>query len=90
MRSSNRVANAAFARKICSAEDAASTMLRGLSPKQPARRIIDHCAHPDFRPGLQDYLSSAARASYGQHTPRLIDEALSWHARYVARQTMRV
>ena len=63
--------------------------LRGLSPKQRARQIIDHCAHPDFRPRLQDYLSRAVQSSYGQHTPHLIDEALSWHARYISDQTMR-
>ena len=28
--------------------------LRGLSPKLRAQRIIDRCAHPDFRPVLQD------------------------------------
>jgi succinyl-CoA:acetate CoA-transferase len=63
--------------------------LRGLSPKQRARRIIDHCAHPDFRPGLEGYLTRAVRSSYGQHTPHLIDEALSWHARYLSDGTMR-
>jgi succinyl-CoA:acetate CoA-transferase len=63
--------------------------LRGLSPKQRARRIIDHCAHPDFRPGLEAYLTRAVRSSYGQHTPHLIDEALSWHARYLSDRTMR-
>lgn len=63
--------------------------LRGLSPKQRAGRIIDHCAHPDFRPALRDYLHRALQSSYGRHTPHLIDEALSWHARYVSDQTMR-
>lgn len=63
--------------------------LRGLSPKQRARRIIDRCAHPDFAPRLADYFDRALRGSYGLHTPHLIDEALSWHARYLADQTMR-
>ena len=26
--------------------------LRGCSPRRRAQRIIDHCAHPDFRPML--------------------------------------
>jgi succinyl-CoA:acetate CoA-transferase len=63
--------------------------LRGLSPKQRARRIIDRCAHPDFRPQLADYFDRARQYSPGQHTPHLIDEALSWHVRYLAEQTMR-
>src|SRR5690606_27125039 len=29
--------------------------LRGLAPKQRARLIIERCAHPDYRPMLQDY-----------------------------------
>ncbi|MEZ0362113.1 succinate CoA transferase [Mycobacterium sp. pUA109] len=63
--------------------------LRGLSPKQRARRIIERCAHPDFAPRLADYFGRALRFSPGQHTPHLLDEALSWHTRYLAEQTMR-
>ena len=33
--------------------------LRGLSPKQRARLIIDNCAHPDYRPALEDYYERA-------------------------------
>ena len=62
--------------------------LRGLSPKQRAQRIIDNCAHPDYRAGLQDYLDRAL-ATAGRHTPHLLDEALSWHGRYLAEGTMR-
>lgn len=35
--------------------------LRGLSPKQRAEVIIANCAHPDYRPMLQDYYSAPAR-----------------------------
>ncbi|PZH17802.1 propionyl-CoA--succinate CoA transferase [Streptomyces sp. NTH33] len=63
--------------------------LRGLSPKQRARSIIAHCAHPDFRPMLEDYHERALRASPGLHTPHLLGEALSWHTRYLAEGTMR-
>ena len=63
--------------------------LRGLSPKQRAKRIIDHCAHPDFRPALQDYLDRAMQSEGARHTPHLLDEALSWHTRYLATRTMR-
>jgi len=64
--------------------------LRGLSPKQRARKIIDNCCHPDFRPQLEDYLQRAMAGSYGRHTPHLIDESLSWHSRYLNHGTMRV
>lgn len=57
--------------------------LRGLSPKQRAPVIIDNCAHPDFRPALNDYLKRATDRAQGRHTPHLLSEALSWHIRYL-------
>lgn len=63
--------------------------LRGLSPKQRAPLIIEHCAHPDFRPMLRDYFERASRESFGKHTPHLLDEALSWHQRFVRTGSMR-
>ncbi len=63
--------------------------LRGLSPKQRARCIIDNCAHPDFRPALDDYYRRAREHSYGQQSPSLPGEALSWHQRYLDTGTMR-
>jgi succinyl-CoA:acetate CoA-transferase len=63
--------------------------LRGLSPKQRARAVIAQCAHPDYRPMLQDYFDRASRDSYGKHTPHLLNEALSWHQRYLDSGSMR-
>jgi succinyl-CoA:acetate CoA-transferase len=63
--------------------------LRGLPPRRRAQRIIDRCAHPDYRPALQDYLDRATASSVGKHTPHLLDEALSWHSRYLSHSTMR-
>ena len=63
--------------------------LRGLSPTQRAAQIIERCAHPDFRPALHDYLARARRGALGQHTPHLLDEALSWHQRFVRTGSMR-
>lgn len=63
--------------------------LRGLSPKQRAETIIGNCAHPDFRPALQDYFARARANSYGQQTPTLLDEALSWHQRFINTGSMR-
>ena len=57
--------------------------LRGLSPKQRARVIIENCAHPDYRPLLADYFRRACEGSYGKHSPSLLTEALSWHQRFI-------
>src|SRR3546814_16367995 len=63
--------------------------LRGLSPKQRAKLIIERCAHPSFRPMLEDYFERAQRESYGLQTPMLTAEALSWHQRYIERSEER-
>lgn len=62
--------------------------LRGLSPKQRARVIIENCSHPSYRPGLQDYFSRALAHSYGLQTPSLLNEALSWHQRFIETGSM--
>ncbi len=49
--------------------------LRGLSPKQRARLIIDNCAADDFKPLLKDYFDRAKK-SVGGHTPHMLSEAL--------------
>ncbi|MGB3846884.1 acetyl-CoA hydrolase/transferase family protein [Sphingopyxis sp. YF1] len=64
--------------------------LRGLAPKQRAALIIERCAHPDFRPMLEDYYARALVSSYGKHAPSLLTEALSWHQRFVETGTMRL
>ncbi|RCW43706.1 succinyl-CoA:acetate CoA-transferase [Halopolyspora algeriensis] len=64
--------------------------LRGLAPRQRAKQIIERCAHPDFRPALRDYYERSLAASYGGHTPHLLDESLSWHRKYLQEGTMRV
>ena len=62
--------------------------LRGLAPRQRARRIIEQCAHPTFRPLLEDYFERANREGPGRHTPHLLGEALSWHQRMVETGSM--
>ena len=63
--------------------------LRGLSPKQRAERVIEKCAHPDFRPALRDYVRRAALTSPGRHTPHLLDEAFAWHRNLLRTGTMK-
>jgi succinyl-CoA:acetate CoA-transferase len=62
--------------------------LRGLAPRKRAQLVIDRCAHPDYRPLLTDYVERARHGSYGQHTPHLLAEALSWHTRYLETGSM--
>ena len=58
--------------------------LRGLAPRDRATRIIEGCAHPSFRDQLRDYFERALAARpNARHTPHLLDEALSWHQRYL-------
>ena len=57
--------------------------LRGLSPRQRAKLVIDRCAHPDYRPLLRDYLNRADRLAHGRHTPHLLTESMGWHSRYL-------
>ena len=64
--------------------------VRGLSPKERARVIISNCAHPDYRPMLMDYLQRAEKATNFVHTPHLLQEALSWHTRFLETQSMKI
>lgn len=63
--------------------------LRGLSPKARAKKIIDTCAHPDYRPALHEYFEWAQKVSSGQHTPHDLAKALGWHQRFLADGTMK-
>ncbi len=64
--------------------------LRGLSPKERARSIIEHCAHPDYKEALLDYFNRACEnPGGGLHTPHLLSEALSWHTNYEKTGTMK-
>ncbi|MGF2736883.1 acetyl-CoA hydrolase/transferase C-terminal domain-containing protein [Marinobacter sp. DUT-1] len=51
--------------------------LRGLAPRLRALKIIENCAHPDFKPKLLDYFERACASGRGIHTPHLLGEALS-------------
>jgi succinyl-CoA:acetate CoA-transferase len=58
--------------------------LRGLAPKRRAEVIIETCAHPSFRPALEEYFSRALCESPGQHTPHLMSEASTFLPKWVA------
>jgi succinyl-CoA:acetate CoA-transferase len=57
--------------------------LRGLSPKQRARLVIENCASEDFKPLLADYFDRAQKGSAGLHTPHILGEAHSFHQRFL-------
>jgi succinyl-CoA:acetate CoA-transferase len=52
--------------------------LRGLSPKRRARVIIDKCAHPTFKPALNEYFERSLKYSHGHHTPHILEEAFTF------------
>jgi succinyl-CoA:acetate CoA-transferase len=62
--------------------------LRGLVPKERAERIIDCCAHPTYKPLLRDYFQGAKRKG-GGHEPHLLEEALSFHQRFLKTGSMK-
>ncbi len=63
--------------------------LRGLSPKKRAQLIIENCAHPDYRAILRDYYNRANQSAFGKQTPHTLDEALSWHSRFIKTGSMK-
>jgi succinyl-CoA:acetate CoA-transferase len=64
--------------------------LRGLSPKQRAETIIDNCAHPDYRDMLRDYFNRAKLVTDNGNTPHILNEAFSWHERFIKTGTMKM
>ena len=62
--------------------------LRGLSPKERALRIIENCAHPDYRPQLLSYFETACSATGGAQTPQLLDRCFAFHQRLRETGTM--
>lgn len=63
--------------------------LRGKSPQERARLIIDNCAHPDYREQLNDYFNHAKEVAPGQHTPHDLSQAFAMHTRFLETGTMK-
>lgn len=63
--------------------------LRGLSPKERARAIIENCAHPSYRPQLRAYFEEACAATHGAQTPQLLSKCFSFHENLREHGTMR-
>lgn len=47
--------------------------LRGLSPNERARVLIDHCAHPAYRPYLWDYVNSCPQGHIRHNFDRVFE-----------------
>ncbi|RXW31694.1 acetyl-CoA hydrolase/transferase family protein [Propioniciclava flava] len=63
--------------------------LRGLSPKQRAKVVIENCAHPDFRDQLWEYVTRAEAVANSEHTPHDLSQAHSWHRRFLETGSMK-
>lgn len=64
--------------------------LRGRSPKQKAKEIIEKAAAPEFRPLLWDYYKRAMKnPSAGLQSPHMFEEAFAFHTRYLRTGDMR-
>ena len=59
--------------------------LRGKSPHERARLIIENCADPAYRPLLESYLALGGEA----HTPQSFDNAYALHRAFLAGGDMR-
>lgn len=67
--------------------------LRGLAPKDRARKIIEKCAHPDYKDQLTDYLKMAEKECIAKgvgHEPQVWDRAFKMHLNLAQNGTMKV
>jgi acyl-CoA hydrolase len=60
--------------------------LRGKSPEERAKVIIENCAHPDYKQLLWDYLKIASKG----HTSHCISAALAMHDTLIKKGDMRL
>ncbi|KAI9829320.1 MAG: Acetyl-CoA hydrolase [Sarea resinae] len=67
--------------------------VRGLSPRERARVIIDKCAHPEYKPILTEYMDRAEfeclKKGWG-HEPHLLFQAFKMHQNLVEKGTMKI
>jgi acetyl-CoA hydrolase len=67
--------------------------LRGLAPRQRAQKIIGNCAHPEYRPILQDYFDRALKEGIARgsaHEPHLLFKVFNMHKYLEENGTMKV
>lgn len=59
--------------------------LRGKDPKERAREIVDHCAHPDYRAQLHAYFENTKDG----HTPQTLKSVFAMHQAFMENKDMR-
>lgn len=67
--------------------------LRGLSPKDRAKEIIDKCAHPDYKPILKEYLDLSTRICLKKgsaHEPHMLSKVFKLHLNLEENGTMKI
>ena len=67
--------------------------VRGMSPKERSREVIDKCAHPDYHPILTEYVDRAdfecLKKGWG-HEPHLLWNAFDMHKNLNDNGTMKI
>ena len=67
--------------------------LRGRTPLERAKLVIERCAHPDYRPLLRDYLEQSTHYCLPKgtgHQPHLLSKAFKMHQNLVENGTMKI
>jgi acetyl-CoA hydrolase len=67
--------------------------LRGLCPRDRAQLIIDRCAHPDYRPILQDYFDRASSYCLSRgcgHEPHMLYKVFRMQQHLAEHGTMKI
>ena len=63
--------------------------LRGLSPVERARKIIENCAHPAYKEQLFQYLEEAINTCPYKHIPHMLDKVFSWYEKLLKDGSMK-
>ncbi|WBW73329.1 acetyl-CoA hydrolase/succinyl-CoA:3-ketoacid coenzyme A transferase, mitochondrial Ach1 [Schizosaccharomyces osmophilus] len=67
--------------------------VRGLSPRERARVVINKCAHPDYKPILNDYFNLAEKVCLAKgigHEPHILSSVFKMHQNLVEKGTMKI
>jgi succinyl-CoA:acetate CoA-transferase len=62
--------------------------LRGLSPRERAKEIIEKCSSPEYKDELWKYFDEACR-KVGGHMPHILSKAFSFHERFIKTGSMK-
>jgi acetyl-CoA hydrolase len=67
--------------------------MRGLSPVERARLVIEKCAHPDYKDQLTEYLNLAIKATQSKgagHEPQILKKVFNMHVSLEENGTMKL